>query len=47
VSTRTGVSHTTISRLRSGEIRPGGKFIALALAALDVKFEDLFERRAV
>ncbi|MBC9001316.1 helix-turn-helix domain-containing protein [Micromonospora aurantiaca (nom. illeg.)] len=41
-----GVSHTTISRLRSGKLRPGGKFIALTLTALNVRFEDVFERRA-
>jgi transcriptional regulator with XRE-family HTH domain len=41
-----GVSHTTISRLRSGKLRPGGRFIAATLAALNVRFEDIFERRA-
>ncbi|MEU8264945.1 helix-turn-helix transcriptional regulator [Micromonospora sp. NPDC048999] len=41
-----GVSHTTISRLRSGKIRPGGRFIAATLATLGVPFETVFERAA-
>lgn len=41
-----GVSHTTISRLRSGKLRPGGRFIAATLCALNVPFEDVFERKA-
>lgn len=42
---RIGCSHTTILRLRQGK-PAGGKFIAAALEALNVKFEDIFERKA-
>lgn len=39
-----GVSHTTISRIRSGEYAPGLRFIGLATAKLDVDIDDLFVR---
>jgi predicted transcriptional regulator len=39
-----GVSRTTVARIQSGEIEPGGKFVAAVLwAHPDLKFEDLFE----
>jgi transcriptional regulator with XRE-family HTH domain len=38
-----GVSHTTLTRVLSGETDPGEKFIAAALAATGSKFEELFE----
>ncbi|WP_158852333.1 transcriptional regulator [Saccharothrix deserti] len=41
-----GVNRSTISRVLTGELRPGAAFIAGALAAfapLEVRFEDLFE----
>ncbi|WP_245950246.1 transcriptional regulator [Saccharothrix carnea] len=41
-----GVNRSTVSRVLTGEIRPGAAFIAGALAAfapLSVQFEDLFE----
>lgn len=41
-----GVNRSTISRVLTGELRPGAAFIAGALAAfapIEVRFEDLFE----
>jgi len=39
-----GISHTHLSRVRSGHVGVGGKFIGAALAALGVPFEAVFER---
>ena len=39
-----GVERSTYSRVRSGEIQPGNRFIAGCLLAFhDLRFEDLFE----
>lgn len=40
---RIGHSQTTLNRILRGEVAPGEKFIAAALAATGAKFEDLFE----
>jgi transcriptional regulator with XRE-family HTH domain len=39
-----GVSHSTIGRLRRGDMKPGLYFIGRATAALGVDIEDLFDR---
>jgi len=40
---RIGVDRSTYSRIRSGDIRPGERFIAGCLRAFpDLKFDDLF-----
>lgn len=36
-------SQTTLNRILRGEVAPGEKFIAAALLATGMKFEDLFE----
>jgi hypothetical protein len=39
-----GVNRSTVTRVRSGELQPGPRFIAGALTALaPMRFEDLFE----
>lgn len=39
-----GTSQSTISRVKAGDVEPGGKFIAAVLWALPgTTFEDLFE----
>lgn len=38
-----GIDKAGISRLRSGESNPGGRFIAAAVSTLGVPFEYLFE----
>lgn len=38
-----GVSHTTLTRVLSGEIKPGEQFIAACLAKYEGTFEELFE----
>lgn len=40
---RIGHSQTALNRLLRGEVAPGEKFIAAALAATGMKFEELFE----
>jgi len=41
---RIGVERSTYSRVRTGEIQPGPRFIAGCLRAFpDLRFEDLFE----
>lgn len=40
---RIGVDRTTLSRVLSGEIAPGEKFIAAVLTATGAKFERFFE----
>ena len=40
---RIGHSQTTLNRILRGEVAPGEKFIAAALAATGMKFEDLFK----
>lgn len=40
------VNDATISRVRTGKTRPGGKFIAHALRAFPVTFDELFEVQA-
>lgn len=40
---RIGIDRTVLSRIRRGETAPGEKFIAVALAATGLKFEQLFE----
>jgi lambda repressor-like predicted transcriptional regulator len=40
---RIGHSQTTLNRILRGKVAPGEKFIAAALAATGMKFEDLFE----
>lgn len=39
-----GVSHTTLSRIRRGQLRPGTRFIAKAVEALGVEYSELFIR---
>lgn len=39
-----GVSHTTIGRLRRGELNPGLHFIGIATSALGVDIDDLFDK---
>jgi DNA-binding XRE family transcriptional regulator len=38
-----GVSRVTVSRIESGEVKPGERFIAAVLWSEGAKFEDLFE----
>jgi transcriptional regulator with XRE-family HTH domain len=40
---RIGVDRATLSRIRRGVIAPGEQFIAAALTATGMPFEDLFE----
>lgn len=40
---RIGHSQSTLNRILNGDVAPGEKFIAAALAATGMKFEDLFE----
>ena len=40
---RIGVARTTLSRVRRGDVRPSGQFIAAVLTASGSKFEELFE----
>jgi len=40
-----GMSHTVISRLRSGQNNPGAKFISRTLA-LGINYDDVFRRAA-
>lgn len=40
---RIGISRFTLARLRTGEVAPGEKFIALCLSSFQAKFEELFE----
>ena len=41
-----GISHTTLSRLRSGHTSAGGKVIRRAIELLGVPYAALFEERA-
>ena len=38
-----GIDRASVHRVRSGESNPGERFIAAALSAFDVDFDDLFE----
>lgn len=38
-----GLSLATVNRVRAGQVIPGERFIAAAVSALGLKFEELFE----
>ena len=43
IAERLGVSLATVNRIRAGNVIPGERFIAAAVDALGLTFEELFE----